>query len=183
LLFKFGEAIMPWRLDIAGRLDVAFKSDDLHSFRQLLIDHPDNLYNSDEADYWMQKAVMRNKLHFIVLLVELGADVNRSAVPSNQGNAFNQPEGPILWAASEGHTEIVRWLLDHSAMINHVVNGKPRCLPLIYAATGGHFEVVKLLVEHGADVHATWDGLNAAEKAKDYGHFAIHEYLIAQPKV
>jgi len=104
-------------------------------------------------------------------------DVNETRDHGNPNDPFYQPEGPIVDAASSGHLEVVRWLLQHGAKINYVVQGKPRCLPLVRAATEGYPDIVKLLVEHGADIHATWRGLNAATQAEDFGHFEIRDYL------
>jgi hypothetical protein len=107
-------------------------------------------------------------------------DVNESKDSKDSedpDNPFYQAEGPIAQAASEGHSSIVRWLLDHGAKINYIVNGKRRCVPLVFAAQAGHIDVVKLLVEYGADIHAKTGGTDAITQAEDYGHFAIRDYL------
>ena len=100
---------------------------------------------------WM--AAMEGKLPFLKLIVELGLDVNESCDLPDPDNPFCTFEGPILHAASEGHVEVVRWLLEKGAKINYTVNGQVRCLPLLRAACHGHLDVVRQLVEHGADLH------------------------------
>lgn len=171
---------MAWNPDISRQLHRAYRGDDAVEFRRLLIQHPGYLRDEDGTDYWMQKAATQGKLSILIALVELGLDVNESPDrenPNDPDNPFYQPEGPIVWAASQAHTSMVRWLLDHGAKINYVVQGRPRCLPLEFAAKNGHLEIVKLLVEHGADIHATWHGINAITQAEDFGQWPVYDYL------
>lgn len=147
-----------------------YLDDNLEEFRRLLRANPEFLRTDEGMDRWMWCAAMDGKLSFIKALMGLGMDVNES-------NDSDEPEGPIQQASYAGHVEIVRWLLEHGARINHVVKGKPRCWPLVGAATNGHLDVVKLLVEHGADIHATWNGINAITQAEDFGQLAVRDYL------
>lgn len=50
---------------------------------------------------------------------------------------------PLMEAASAGHVEIVRLLLQHKAEIN--AQSSSGNTPLMYACGGGHLEVVKVL--------------------------------------
>lgn len=125
----------------------------------------------------MGMAAMEGKLPIIEALVALGLKVNESDDHSLPGEPFYQPEGPIVHAAAAGHLDIVRWLLEHGAQINYVVNGRPRCQPLIYAATNGHLDIVKLLVEYGADLHSDRGGVYASTQAEDFRHFEVRDYL------
>ncbi len=168
---------MAWDPEISTGLHTAFREENIKEFKRLLRAHPEYLHDEDGADIWMWKAAMAGKLAILQALVDLGLNVNESHDRSDERNPFYEPEGPILQAAGLGDVEMVRWLLEHGAKINFVVNGKPRCLPLIHAATEGHFDVVKLLVEHGADIHSTWEGLNAITQADKLGHKAVSDYL------
>ena len=98
----------------------------------------------------MDAAAMDGKSWAIEYLVAEGADVNK---PSNSTDSTPLPEGSIQWAAAGGHLDTVRTLLDLGAKINHVLNGRRRCVPLWFAVQYGHLEVVKLLVERGADLN------------------------------
>lgn len=159
-------------------INVAFDKGNAQEFLQLLRIHPEYIRNeADGSDMWMWIAAQQGKLSIIQALVELGVDVNETSDHGDKNDPFYQPEGAIVEAAGSGHVEIVRWLLEHGARINYVVQGMPRCLPLIRAATNGHLEVVKLLVEHDADFHSTWRGLDATTKAEDFGHFEVRDYL------
>lgn len=57
---------------------------------------------------------------------------------------------PLLYAAMNGHTEVVRFLLDKGAGPN-VKDTFYNWVPITQAAARGHAEVVKLLLEKGAD--------------------------------
>jgi ankyrin repeat protein len=127
----------------------------------------------------MWQAAMKGALGFIKALVGLGVDVNEPKDLPDPEDPDAQVEGPILWAASAGHLEVVKWLLQHGAKINYIVDGKPRSLPLKYAATNGHLDVVMLLVENGADINASWNGTNAIQQAENYGHPEVRDFLLA----
>lgn len=168
--------------EISRQLYVAFNNNDADEFYRLLSAHPEFLRNEDGTDRWMWEAGMGGKLGILKRLVALGLDVNESKDPKeaeSPDNPFFTPEGPIAQAAAQGQLEVVRWLLDQGAKVNHIVNGKQRSMPLLFASTNGHLEIVKLLVEHGADIHAIWQNNNAATLAEEYGHFAIRDFLRA----
>ncbi|KAF8483148.1 ankyrin repeat-containing domain protein, partial [Gautieria morchelliformis] len=61
-------------------------------------------------------------------------------------------------ASSEGHTRLVRLLLEHGADPNAV--GGQYTSALRAASLGGHLEIVRLLLERGADVNIQeeWSG-------------------------
>ena len=157
-------------VEVWGLVSGAFLDGNLEEFTRLLRAHPECLRLDNGMDYWMKSAAQNGQLPFIQALVDLGMDVNNPNYPDD-------PEGPIVQAADFGHYEVVRWLLDHGAKINFVVNGKPRCIPLVSAATQGHLDVAKLLVEHGAEIHATWNSINAISQAEDFGKWTVFDYL------
>ena len=98
-----------------------------------------------------------------------GGDVN--AVATN-GSGYNALTG----AVASGHTEIVKWLLDHGAEPNY--RYATGYTPLLTAAANGHLEILKALLTHGADLHAkTNDGKNALAYAEERKHTAVAEYL------
>ena len=116
-------------------------------------------------------AAISDNVKGVALLVELGVDVNSSAMPPG-------PEGIIANAACEGAVNAVRWLLEHGAKINHEYDGEVYCYSLLHAVEGGHFEVVKLLVEHGAAVNGGSDEENALLFAT--GNEEMTEYLLSK---
>ena len=61
----------------------------------------------------------------------------------------------LLDAASHGHTEVVKRLLDRGADINAKYDYGQTAL--FRAADNGHIEVVKLLLDRGAHIYAPYD--------------------------
>jgi len=80
-------------------------------------------------------------------LVGLGIDINR------RGGTFGG--SPINEAASEGHLDVVRYLLEVGAELDI---SDPVRNPLFGAIYGGHIDIVKLLVEKGIDAHVKYTG-------------------------
>jgi ankyrin repeat protein len=75
-------------------------------------------------------------------------------------------------AAHAGHLEVVRWLLQHAAPIEH--RNSFAWTPLHLAAYGGHLAVVELLLAAGADAAALCgQSRTAASWAEEAGHAAI----------
>ncbi len=82
----------------------------------------------------------------------------------------------LHYAASEGHVDVVRLLLDRGA--DPGVSALGGMTPLFLAAAGGHADVVKLLVERGADPNARspW---NPMRVAAGEGHTEVVRVLLA----
>lgn len=82
-------------------------------------------------------AAFKGNLSYVKLLVEAGADVNLYGWP------------PLTYAAYNGHTQIVDYLLKRGAQIDaKTENGSSA---LFFAARFGHIEVVELLLKNKAD--------------------------------
>lgn len=168
---------MVWDRTVGRAMSEAMEDDNLEEFNRLLDAHPDHLRGPDGRDCWMRSAAHVDKVQFLQTLLDRGIDVNESSGDRDPESTFYEPEGPVLWAASEGQLEAVRWLLSHGARINYVVREHIRCMPMMFAATNGHLEVVKLLVEHGGEWQSSDDGRPPAWYAKEYGQTAVLEYL------
>jgi len=167
-------------MELDDLINEAFNHQDVATFSELIRAHPEFLRHEDGTDRWMWAAARRGSLALLQALVDLGMNVNESTDhedPDDPDDPFYQAEGCIIEAASQGHLQVVQWLLDQGARINYIVQGMPRCLPLERAATNGHLDVVNLLVKHRADIHATWRGADAITQAEDYGQFAVRDYL------
>ncbi|WP_425605895.1 ankyrin repeat domain-containing protein [Paraburkholderia sejongensis] len=86
---------------------------------------------------------------------------------------------PLHYAAANGHDDIVKVLLDHSAYVDA---GSPNgTTPLMMAARGGHISTVKLLLDNGADLNVKNQiGMTALDFAKTYKEPDVVEGLTAR---
>lgn len=90
---------------------------------------------ADESPLMM--AALKGQVDVVKRLIALDADVNKPGWT------------PLHYAATNGHTDIIRLLLEHHAFIDaQSPNGTT---PLMMAASYGSPEAVKLLLESGAD--------------------------------
>ncbi|XP_022247672.1 ankyrin repeat domain-containing protein 17-like isoform X2 [Limulus polyphemus] len=84
---------------------------------------------------------------------------------------------PLMEAASAGHVDIVKLLLDHSADVNAQTNQGNT--PLMYACAGGHEEVVRVLLESGANVEDhNENGHTPLMEAASAGHVGVAKILV-----
>jgi uncharacterized protein len=128
-------------------------------------------YSSDGFPVLALAAVFGN-FDVTKYLHEKGGDIN--AVATN-GTGYNALTG----AVASGHSEIVKWLLDHGAEPNY--RYAAGYTPLLTAAANGHLEILKALLAHGAGLHAkTNDGKNALAYAQERKHTVVAEYLRSQ---
>lgn len=68
-----------------------------------------------------------------------------------RGAAINHPGWtPLHYAATAGHIELIRLLLEHHAYID--AESPNKTTPLMMASRNGNIQVVQLLIEQGADV-------------------------------
>ena len=81
----------------------------------------------------------------------------------------------LVSAASEGHVDIVRLLLDKRADIEASYNGETA---LVCAAYWGHSDVIRLLLHKGANIEANYSGGTALCWAAGRGHSDIVRLLL-----
>src|SRR5271169_5442268 len=80
-------------------------------------------------------------------------------------------DAPVTAAASQGHTSIVKLLLDAEANIEEGLGGRT---PLELAALGGHLFTVELLLQRRAQIENRDGGaFTAIMLAIQYGHHAV----------
>lgn len=139
---------------------------------KLLIQQPkinlNQLNPSDENALMIASLLGDNEL--VKAMVERGAEINKPGWT------------PLAYAATNGHTKIVQFLLDHSAYIDAAApNGTT---PLMMAAYFGHDTTVKVLLDEGADAALKNQlGFTALDLAKQRGHQGAAALIASfQPK-
>ena len=176
---------------------------------RVLIDAGADLHTKDEDGCLpLHSACDSGALDVVKMLVEAGAEVRAKSddgetsftmaaahghtetvcyllglpdVDVNHGN-FNA----LQCAAMNGHTEVVRVLIDAGADID-IKDNYDGCSPLHYACESESLESVKMLVRAGAGVRATNHRgetcLVRAVHAAHYGDTEILRYLVCLPEV
>ena len=105
-----------------------------------------------EGENLLMLAALNNQLSLAERLINKGADVNKPGWTA------------LHYAASKGHTDMIRLLLDQQAYLD--AESPNRTTPLMMAARYGTGKTVKLLLEEGADPRIrNKQGLNALDFA------------------
>lgn len=136
--------------DRITRLHLAAESGNLDTIRRLVAHSPERVESKHFRKTPLWRAASNGQALAAVLLVELGADVNaRCSVLGSDSFA-----DPLSQAASRGHIETVRALLEHGASVSPASN--LGYTPLHWAVARDNVEFVKLLLEFEADVNAVY---------------------------
>ena len=146
-------------------LILAMREDSLKVFDVLLnargIDLEAKARNGDTA---MMLAAYKGNLRAVEAMLEKGAEPNKPGWT------------PLHYAATTGHHEIVKLLLDHSAYID--AESPNKTTPIMMAARGGHILTIKLLLDEGADASLKNDlGMSALDFARKFEFKDIVEGL------
>ena len=146
-------------------LILALREDSMAVFGVLLnapnIDLEARTGNGDNA---LMIACFKGNKAAVEALLAKGAEVNRPGW------------APLHYAASGGHDDIVRMLLDKSAYID--AESPNKTTPIMMAARGGHIYMVKLLLDEGADASLKNElGMNAIDFAAKNQHKDIADGL------
>ncbi|WP_277186324.1 ankyrin repeat domain-containing protein [Caballeronia sp. BR00000012568055] len=115
----------------------------------------------------MMLAALNGDVTFLNTLIAKDAEVNKKGWT------------PLHYAATNGHDDVVKILLDHSAYIDA---GSPNgTTPLMMAARGGHLSTCKLLLDEGADLRIKNQiGMTAVDFATKYNEKDVAEGLQAR---
>ena len=138
----------------------AAANNDLHKVRQML-ETNGRLLNAKDGEH--DTAIMKacrdcNAVNVVAFLLENGANIN----DKEYRDLIDQT--PLIIAAFNGCTDIVKMLLDAGANIEHKNDQGENAL--ISAAQEGNINVVKILLDAGADVNqSNTDGETALDLA------------------
>lgn len=124
-------------------------------------------------------AVSRNDLLVSKEIIDAGADVNAKFY---NGNIWTSP---LLYATSNGNTDIVRILLDRGANVNF--NDGDNRIILNYALSSDNIELVRCLLDHKASlIYRGYNGRTPLYDAIRWGNIKIVKLLLdrgANPEV
>lgn len=162
------------RADKMELLHAALRDDDAAEFARLLSRFRNCRYDEGGGDSWLSTACLEGKLWAVELLLRRGGDLNK---PSCSTDSVPAPEGTIVEAAGSGNLELIRFLLQRGAVVNHTVGGQVRCYALSRAARKGHLQVVQLLVERGAALNSLWARKTALDHAEEWGQTEVADFL------
>jgi ankyrin repeat protein len=114
------------------------------------------------------------------MLLDTNPDVVHAPIQSNElcvGHGLPDGDSLLHVAASCGHADIARLLIERGANVNATSNKGQN--PLHYAAGNGHIDVAKVLLEHGAAVDAqeTEHGGTPLDWARFHEHVAMARFL------
>jgi ankyrin repeat protein len=130
----------------------------------------------------------KNYLNYIEKLERLWWAAHENDIPAAKKalaegarvDDFYHNESPLGKAASAGHLDMVKFLMEQGAKVNHHHPSHKRT-PLKHAAYKGHLHIVKHLHEQGADLHHKarfYEGHKHAKGwAEHHGHTEMVEYL------
>ena len=148
-------------------LILAAQKKSLHVVSVLLKDKKTNLnITTQESENILMLAAIQNQIELAKLLIQQGAEVNKPGWT------------PLHYAASKGHIEMMRLLIENSAYLDaESPNGTT---PLMMAAYYGTPPSVKLLLEEGADpLLKNKLGLSALDFAHQTKHKDSQDYIQA----
>jgi len=86
----------------------------------------------------------------------------------------------LMWAANDGHLNVVEFLVEHGANVNAAATGLIYAgfTALIYASEKGYVNMVKYLIKHGANINAkNKNGDTALSIAEKNGHTEVARIL------
>jgi ankyrin repeat protein len=143
---------------------------------------------NDDGETPLMLAARTGALKVAEVLVAHKADVNVR-------ERFRE-QSALMWAAAEGHSEMVAFLISKGAKVNvratandwpNQMTSEPRVqyrptgglTPLLYAARGGCMGCIEALIKGGADVDMpNPDGMTPLMMAIDNSHYEAAKYLL-----
>lgn len=107
-----------------------------------------------------------DNVKFLVEKIGIGVNMDR---PSNSA---------LAWAVINGHTECVKYLLEHGAALNNHNDNYPIVGPIHYAVFHNRIKITDLLIKAGADLtQSGYEGNTPLDIAAMCGRFEIIQML------
>ncbi|KAL8825726.1 MAG: hypothetical protein Q9170_007682 [Blastenia crenularia] len=158
-------------------LEAACVQDNIRAFDRLIKWGADVTVQRDQYRNPLNAAAYYGRYHIVKTLLELGV---------RQQASISQQLGAIVMAARQGHTDVVRLLLDQNVgALQEDASAQDEQAylsdALLWAARNGHTTVANVLLERGADKTAcTDDKFTPLHIAAGGNHLAIVNLLLNQ---
>lgn len=154
-------------------MNAVIETDDPEAITRFIRADPSRLNGDKDRDPCLHEAAECGKLKAVQCLCELGADINL------RGRILEW--SPLEVAASEGHVEIVQYLLQRGAQMD---TSRPNRNPLFHAISKNHSDVAASLLLGGLNPHVTYRTpggalRNALSYAKDCRRTEVVDLLVA----
>lgn len=134
-----------------------------------LVDDQKVLQDTEESESLLSLACSGGYFELAQVLLKINANV--------EDRGSKRDCTPLMEAASAGHVDIVKLLLEHDADVN--AQSSAGNTPLMYACSGGHEEIVKILLDHGAKIEDhNENGHTPLMEAASSGHVGIARILL-----
>ena len=132
----------------------------LHEVIELINNDQERLHFIGVFGTWLHYAARHGKLELVRYFVSQGIDVNSYCKKVSSGFT------PIRAAASRGHIEVAKYLLQNGALldVSQGIDNNPLFAAVVGKSVGdedevgGYPEMVKLLLEHGIDAKIRYQG-------------------------
>ncbi len=152
-----------------------------HAHEQPLFSLPRAITYHNNPDEALKDAAKDGDLHDVKRYFQR-CDEFSKAHPGSAGKMAEAKTNAFCVAATNGHAEVVRFLLDKGVSadaLEKLLYGRPAFIPALYkAARHGHLSVVKVLIEYGANLTLkASDGHSPIDVADMYGHTEVVECL------
>lgn len=121
-----------------------------HTGNRLLFSGRINFFPLNRYKSWqLGKAVLRNDLHRLRILLNCGADPNRLTIAGQDPKGRRFKGTPLMVAAAEGLKLIVVTLLKHGCAVDY--RDSRGWTALFFASENGYEKICKLLLHYGAN--------------------------------
>ena len=168
---------------------------------QLLLEHPKTNITkgmvADETEIVRIASIMFNKNiekldinQKILVAALLGNTSEVSSLLHTNETILNTYDSfhrtPLFWASTRGHSEVVRFLLDHNHILVNTGSSINGATALHQASKNGHRELVNLLLENKkilVNIKRSSDGTTALYLASRYGHTEVVAFLLGRPNI
>ena len=142
--------------------------------------------DADDFEFWVERyeAIVKIKRknqgiidRTMTLQISVRSQLEKKLYSDRTGDYME-----LHWACSDGHTEVVKALLEKGADVQ--AKNSHGVTPMHDACRNGHVEVVMVLLEKGADVHAKDSGgYTPFRYARMYGHGNMVKALLEKGTV